>query len=78
MVTLNCTDRIRLIDFPPNVIVVVRELIVTQWPRGLQDENVLNVRFYCVEHILRSIHSNLQSTKVDANGGETVLKHADK
>ena len=49
MVSLNRTDRIRLVDFPPNVIPVVRELIATQWPRGLQDESAHDVRFYCVE-----------------------------
>jgi hypothetical protein len=36
--TLNRTDRIRLIRFPPAIIDVIRHAIQVSWRRGLQDE----------------------------------------
>jgi len=36
--TLNLSDRLRLIRFPPSVIEIVRQAIVTSWPKGLHRE----------------------------------------
>jgi hypothetical protein len=36
--TLNMTDRLRLLRFPPAIIDVVRQAIMTSWRRGLQKE----------------------------------------
>jgi len=36
--TLNWTDRLRLIRFPVAIIDVVRQAILTSWHRGLQNE----------------------------------------
>jgi hypothetical protein len=37
-ITLNSSDRFRLIRFPPAIIDVIRQAIITSWPRGLQRE----------------------------------------
>lgn len=37
-VTLNMSDRLRLIRFPQEIIDVVRQAITTSWPRGLNKE----------------------------------------
>ncbi len=37
-ITLNSTDRFRLIRFPSDIIDVVRQAIMNSWPRGLQRE----------------------------------------
>jgi len=38
--TLNWTDRLRLIRFPQAIINFVRQAILTSWHRGLQNEKV--------------------------------------
>jgi hypothetical protein len=38
--TLNWTDRIRLIRFPPAIIDAVRQAIRVSWRRGLQNERM--------------------------------------
>ncbi len=37
-ITLNSSDRLRLIRFPPAIIDVIRHTIETSWLRGLQRE----------------------------------------
>ncbi len=44
-VTLNMSDRLRLIRFPSKIIDIVREAITTSWPRGLNKEKQ-EVDFY--------------------------------
>jgi hypothetical protein len=36
--TLNRTDRLRLIRFPASIIDIVRQTILSSWPRGLKNE----------------------------------------
>ena len=36
--TLNWTDRIRLIQFPAPIIDIIRQTIQTSWHRGIQNE----------------------------------------
>jgi hypothetical protein len=37
-ITLNSSDRFRLIRFPPIITDVIRQTIITSWPDGLQRE----------------------------------------
>jgi len=39
-ITLNMTDRLRLLQFPPDVINVVRDGLKGSWQRGIQDERI--------------------------------------
>ena len=39
-ITMNRTDRLRLIRFPPTVIDTVRQAILASWQRGLQNERM--------------------------------------
>ncbi|CAF0859540.1 unnamed protein product [Rotaria sp. Silwood1] len=44
-VTLNMTDCLRLIRFPASIIDVIRQVIITNWPRGLNKERQ-DIDFY--------------------------------
>ncbi|CAF4489893.1 unnamed protein product [Rotaria sp. Silwood2] len=44
-VILNMTDRLRLIRFPPSIIDMIREVIISNWPQGLNKERE-EVDFY--------------------------------
>lgn len=44
-VTLNMSDRLRLIRFPATIVDVVRQAIITSWPRGLHKEKE-DIEFY--------------------------------
>ncbi len=37
-VSLNTSDRLRLMRFPSTIIDLIRQAIVTHWPRGLHKE----------------------------------------
>jgi hypothetical protein len=43
--TLNMSDRLRLIRFPPRIIDVIRQAITKSWPRGLNKEKQ-DIEFY--------------------------------
>ncbi|KAJ7635020.1 hypothetical protein FB45DRAFT_1025921 [Roridomyces roridus] len=37
-VSMHMGDRLRLLNFPPEIIAIIRQTISTSWPRGLQSE----------------------------------------
>jgi len=45
----NRTDRMRLIKFPLDVVMAVRAVIETNWPRGIQSEREVTLGAYEIQ-----------------------------